>query len=387
MESTKSQWAGRYSWGDENQSNQGVALNGTKILTNFEEYMGSNTRTFSPNIVNEARYGYTRFFNSIGTFLAFQTDVVSAVGIPGLQPGDPVQWGIPNVTLSGDGYTGLGDSTEGPYANDNNTMQLTDTLSIIHGKHTLRMGGEYRRENYNQVGNQFARGQFTFQANATLSPDKTGGNSFAEFLLGDMYQSEAAVAIANARFQRNAWAFYIDDSWKVTSKLTLSLGLRYELTPPFYDTLNNAFAAYIPFEDRTPQVPDLTRYPQFVRQAPCTDPYAGVPIRWPEIDTNCSGVLGNKLVQTDYNDFAPRIGIAYSPSSKWVIRTGVGMFYNQDTGNPRFDLARNLAGRIRVNSTIGTPNLFWSNALASIGGGTANVTNPYAFANKYERRT
>ncbi len=387
VESAKSQWAGRYSWGDENQSNQGISLDGTKILTNVEEYMGSNTRMLSPNMVNEARYGYTRFYNSIGTFLAFQTDVVSQVGIPGLNPGDPVQWGIPNVTLS-NGYAGFGDSTEGPYANDNNTMQLSDNLSIVKGKHTFRFGGEYRRDNYNQVGNQFARGQFTFQANATQAPDKTGGDSFAEFLLGDMYQSEAAVAIANAKFQRNVWSFYIDDSWKVTSKLTLSLGLRYEITPPFNDILYNAFSVYMPYFDFTPQVSDPARHPQFVRQAPCTDAYYQIPIRWPDINTNCSGVLGDKLVQTDYNDFGPRIGIAYSPTSKWVFRLGAGMFYNQDTGNPRFDLARNVAGRIRTNSQPLDPTLFWSNALAALGGGaTANIKAPYSFANKYERRT
>ncbi|HMF77845.1 MAG TPA: TonB-dependent receptor [Bryobacteraceae bacterium] len=385
VESAKSQWSGRYSWGDENQATQGLALDGSKILTNFEQYMGSNTRTFSPNIVNEARYGYTRFFNSIGTLLAFQTDAVSTIGIPGLQAGQPVQWGIPNVTLAN--YQRLGDDTEGPYANDNNTLQFVDNLSIIRGKHTFRLGGEFRRENYNQVGNQFARGQFTFQANGTLSAGGTGGDSFADFLLGDLYQSEAAVAIANATFQRNAWAFYVDDAWKVTSKLTLSLGLRYELTPPFYDTLNNAFSVYIPFMDTTANVRDLSRYPQFVRQAPCTDPYAGIAVRWPQINTNCSGRLGSRLVQTDYSDLGPRIGIAYSPSSKWVVRTGAGMFFNQDTGNPRFDMARNTAGRIRVNSAIGNPTLFWSNALASISGGTANITVPYAFANKYERRT
>ena len=127
---------------------------------------------------------------------------------PDLKPGDPVQWGIPNVTLIN--YSGIGDSTEGPYANDNNTLQFVDNLSWIHGKHTFRFGGEFRRENYNQVGNQFARGQFTFQPNATQNPaTKTGGDTFADFLLGDLYQSEAAVAIANAKFQRNAWSFYI----------------------------------------------------------------------------------------------------------------------------------------------------------------------------------
>ena len=54
VESSKSQWSGRYSWGDENQSNTGLTLDGTKTITNFEQYMGSNTRTFTPNTVNEA---------------------------------------------------------------------------------------------------------------------------------------------------------------------------------------------------------------------------------------------------------------------------------------------------------------------------------------------
>src|SRR5260221_5264850 len=82
-----------------------------------------------------------------------------------------------------------------------------------------------------------------------------------------------------------------------------------------------------------------------------------------------------------------RLGITWSPSSKWVIRTGAGYFYSQDTGNPRFDMARNLAGRLRFNSNTQTPNLNWDNSLASIVGGVANVPTPYTFANPYDRRT
>ena len=59
-----------------------------------------------------------------------------------------------------------------------------------------------------------------------------------------------------------------------------------------------------------------------------------------------------------------------------MIRAGAGMFYNQDTGNPRFDMARNIAGRIRVNSDLQNPTLFWSNALSNISGGVANITMP-----------
>ncbi|MEO8129076.1 MAG: carboxypeptidase-like regulatory domain-containing protein, partial [Bryobacteraceae bacterium] len=65
-ESSRSQWFGRYSWDDENQINQGLKLNGSKIITNVEQYMGSNIRVLSPTLVNEARFGYSRFFNSAG---------------------------------------------------------------------------------------------------------------------------------------------------------------------------------------------------------------------------------------------------------------------------------------------------------------------------------
>src|SRR5260370_7666336 len=137
VESSKAQWDGRYSWGDENQSTQGLNLDGTKIVTNYEQYMGSNTRTFGTHIVNEARFGYTRLFNSIGTYLAFNTDVVSAIGIPNFPGGAPVTWGIPNVTLIG--YSSIGDSTQGPYANTNNTLQFLSNLPRLNANHPFRL--------------------------------------------------------------------------------------------------------------------------------------------------------------------------------------------------------------------------------------------------------
>ena len=71
------------------------------------------------------------------------------------------------------------------------------------------------------------------------------------------------------------------------------------------------------------------------------------------------GRLGEKLVAADKNDFAPRLGIAWNPNSRWVVRTGAGVFYSQDTGNPRFDMSRNLAGRRRDESTPDQIDLTW----------------------------
>lgn len=387
VESSKSSWFGRYGWNDENQAVEGLKLDGTKIITNNEQYVGSNTRVLSPNLVTETRFGYTRFYNSIGPYLAFNTDVVSTIGIPGLTSGPPVQWGIPNVTLAN--YSGFGDSTEGPYENKNNSLQFLNNTSWTKGKHAFRFGGEIRRDSYNQVGNQFARGQWTFDLQATQDPStKKNGDSFAGYLLGQLYQSEVAVSIAAAQFRSTSFALYVDDTYKVTPKLTLSLGLRYERTPPWFNELGNTFSVYIPYMDSVPQVADLSQYPSFIRQGSCSDPYAGVNIRWPKINVVCNGALGDRLVRTDTLDFAPRFGIAYTPSSRWVIRAGAGIFYSQDTGNPRFDMARNLAGRVRFNpSTPDFPNMTWENALASLSGSQAQVLRPYSFANKYERVT
>jgi hypothetical protein len=127
-----------------------------------------------------------------------------------------------------------------------------------------------------------------------------------------------------------------------------------------------------------------------LRQGNCSDPYAGPPalnIRWTTVDAKCSnGLLPNQLLKTSYRDFAPRVGIAFSPDSRTVVRTGWGMFYNQEIGNAYFDLARNIGGRVTLTSNLGTPSIFWSNAVPA-GGTYANVPSPYAYAMNPDHRT
>jgi len=391
VESSKSQWFGRYSWGDENQLTEGIKLNGDKVVTNFNQYMVTNTRVLTPAIVNEFRFGLSQFYNTTGPELAFTRNVVSELNIPGLAPGPPVQWGIPNITLQ-HGLSGFGNGSEGPYENNNRSLQFIDNLSWVRGKHTFKFGGEFRKDVYRQVGNQFARGQFSFNRNATRNPGVTGvtGDAFADFMLGQPYQSEAAVSIANADFRATTFYLYFDDTWKLTNRITLNLGLRYENTPPWEDQTGTLFNGIVPNEVhpadyRNANAPP-NMWPFFLRQAPARQNcYEGINLRWPDITVKCDASLGSRLVGRDNNDWAPRLGITWSPTDKWVIRAGAGMFYSQDTGNPRFDMARNLAGRLRDNSD--TKYLDWQNSLSSIAGGTANVFRPYTFANPYDRRT
>lgn len=407
VESNKSNWFGRYSRSEENQLNSGLLQNGDKIVTNASQWMFSNTRVLTNALVNEFRFGLTKFYNTTGPELAFGTDVVGALGIPGLASGPPVQWGIPNIAM--DVYSGFGNSSEGPYENNNRAMQFINNVSWTTGKHSFKFGGEIRRDEYNQVGNQFARGQFTFQRTATNNfrlnannqSSPFGGDPFADFMLGQLSQSEAAVSIAKGQFRSTGFAFYVDDTWRVSSKMTVSIGLRYENTPPWTDQTGTLFNAIVPIDVRPGDfrnaiVTDMSQHPYFLRQgAQRQNCYEGISLRWvagPEfpqypIQTRCDGSLGDRIIRRDNNDWAPRLGISYQVNSKTVIRTGIGMFYSQDTGNPRFDMSRNLAGRLRDNPNTINPQLKWSNALASIAGGVANVNRPYSFANPADRRT
>jgi hypothetical protein len=392
LESTRSSWAGRYSWGDENESSPGLNLNGSKLVTNLEQYMVSNTRTLTPSAVTETRFGYTRFYNSVGTLLAFQRNVVDELAIPGLSGGDPVSWGIPSVGIAN--YQGIGDSTDGPFENKNSTLQFLNNTSITRGKHSMRFGGEVRKDQFNQVGNQFGRGSFGFAVTPTQDPRALTagsglppqGDAFASFLLGNITLTEVAAQIASVQFRATSYAFYFDDVWKISPKLTLSLGLRYENTPPWEDISGNLTTVFFNAFDNTPNVADQSRYPVFLRQG-SGDPYAGLRVRWPNIPLVRDGRLGNRLVNRDNNDFAPRIGIAWSPSSKWVVRSGAGMFYNQDQGNPRFDVARNAAGRTRNDDNSDFPVQTWATGAAGLSGSVANILTPQAFSNKFDRRT
>jgi hypothetical protein len=409
VQSQRSQYAFRYSSGKEDITRTGLLGAGSKIITNYYQYMGSNTWTFSPTIVNEARFGYSHFFNSLGLLSAYTNNVVDTIGIPGLKGGAPSTWGIPDMAFS-QGPKGttpaiwqeIGDiGGDGPYVVTDPTWQIVDNLSWVKGKHSLRFGFEYNRQTFNQLGNQFSRGQFFAQPISTALETKnpstgvvtlSGGDSLADFLLGNLSQATVAVAVANANYVRNVQAYYVDDTYRVMPKVTVSAGLRYELTPPWNDTFGNNFNAYVP---NLPKMGDTSAtYPQSqwpveVRQGSCTSAnvYQGLSIRWTSTfgpTPRCSnGLLPNgPLMDTRYLNFAPRFGISYSPDSVTVIRAGYGIFYMQDIGNAYFDMARNIAGRataINVDTTTGiygNSNLTWANAAPGASGGTTVTLGP-----------
>ena len=372
---SNSTWYGRYSWGDEALTQPALFENGRTILTHVWQAMISNTTVISPTQVNEARFGVNYFFNSTGRELAFKKNVIAEVGLPNFPKPDPVSWGIPSVCM--DAFTCFGDDTEGPYVNHNTTFQLADNYSWVHGKHSFRFGAEIRRDRFNQLGNQFARGSLIiYNGQAT-------GFAFADYMIGQSSQDEKALTLAVAQFRATSQAYYVDDVYKIRPNLTINYGLRYEFVPPWYDKGQSEVDAYVPFIDTTPNVTDMSRHPVLVRVG-SGDFYQDKIMRFnTNIQIARDGRLGSRLITSDYANFGPRLGIAWSPTSKWTVRTGAGIFYAQDTGNPRFDMERNFGGRLRDNASAQDP-LTFEQPFSSTG---VTVSRPYVLANIHERRT
>ena len=151
-------------------------------------------------------------------------------GFPALQPGLPSTWGIPAVGFTGDIFSGLGDSSDGPYVTADPDTSVSDNITWVHGKHSVDVGFQYERQIFNELGNQESRGNFGFLANATAEVSSPGttvpgtGSAFADFLLGEIQNSTYAVSIAQANYVRNVEAAYVDDNIKLTPKLTVTAG-------------------------------------------------------------------------------------------------------------------------------------------------------------------
>ena len=363
-ESSKSQWFGRYGWTSESTTTPGLTKDGLTISTGASQWMLANIRVISPSKVNEVRFGRSLINNVIGQQLAGVENVDQEIGVPVSLP-TGVLWGVPAIGLANN-LTSFGNSTNGPYTINNRYYQGVDNFSWIRGKHSFRFGGEYRHDQFPSFGNEFTRGSFSYTGVYTSDPGSSTvaagankaepGYSGADFLLGATSPEVMAVSAAQTDFSANEWALYVDDTYKLSRKLTLTLGLRWEVAQPLRDDAHNEvtellrqglpnYQLCVP-NCGNPNVANLALHPLYVRAGSGGNFWQGINFINPDQQVARDGSLGSRLIKTNYRNFAPRVGFAYSPNDKWAIRGGFGIFYSQESKNSIFDLNRNLAGRI-----------------------------------------
>jgi Carboxypeptidase regulatory-like domain/TonB dependent receptor len=292
------------------------------------------THTFRSNLINEFRFGYTRF-NEVANNRLHGIEAAERLGIHNVnRPDLPFSSGLPSINVSG--FSAIGELTFLPFINVINTFQYIDNLSWVKGRHTLRFGGDVRRRQYNFFQPPTQRGEFTFSGAFTNSPASPGntGSGMADFLLGIPATSSQEAKLNSVTGQRTTeWSWYFSDTWQMTPRLTLSLGLRYELTTPRLEVTDRQsnFDTDVPggaFRVASPEAP-----------------------------------LGRRLRVIDKNDFSPRFGLAYRIASKMVVRSGYGIFYDL-TGTTRFQgtiftMVQNppfTSGQNVVNSTTQPTN-------------------------------
>ena len=352
---------------------------GINTDTDVHQLVLANTRTFGSNKVNDLRVGYGYLKNAHISPRANNVNVVKELGI-NLPSDNPLYWGVPNIGITG--LSGLGEESDAPFINDDKTIQLVDNFSWAVGKHGYKFGGEFRHVLYDQIGGVVTRGRFGFDGRYTQNPllpaAQRGGAAMADFLLGTMNRSEGQVGAPIANFRSSYFALFFQDSWRLTNTVTVNYGLRWEYDQPFYDTND----AIVNIDFRW----DNSAEPVFVR-AGTGDPYEGNPAfrLAPDVQYVRDGRFGRGAYKSDFNDFAPRLGIAWAITPKTVLRSGGGIYYVRDIGNAVFDTVRNAPFTIRRDEPAESfrPNLSFQQPFARTGAPTFILANQYDEPSSY----
>ncbi len=311
--SERNTFFGRYSWSKTATTNpftfpavQLPGLSKAVGLGNEDTFAGTSTlrahhavinwvHVFSPRILLDLRAGYARFQLDFTQADVEANDQLGVkLGVPNANQQDQ-QNGIP--IFSPANYTGIGHSRSLPILRRENTFQYVGNLTFTGSAHTIKTGLDVRRRHLTEYQTNRGNGRFNFAPNITNNPaNNTGGNSMAAFLLGAPSLIEQDYLLAWVGIRGTEYSAYVADDWRATQKLTLNIGLRYELDTPYNEVANR----WANFDPQTATVLVAGR----------------------------NGVSNSAGVNTFKKGFAPRFGFAYQLGQKTVVRGGAGIFWN-----------------------------------------------------------
>lgn len=276
----------------------------------------SETHVFSTTRVNEVRLGYNRLHSYRDQFNS-GTDVSSAVGFPGV----PYQAGTANGGLpqmSFNDVATLGSPTFLPSNEIQNTYSLSDTFTLIAHNHSIKIGGEIRPEEFTIFQPAAPRGTLSFGTQFTDNPGAqgTGGSGLATLLTGQPV-SGSINNLNNIDYNRRIFGVFVQDDWRVTPKLTINAGIRYDLFSAIHER-HNAQANFNPVTGKLdiPSSSNVTLTPTLAQLLPVNK------------------TASDGLISPNFTNFSPRLGIAYQFYPKWVLRVAGGIFYNGEESGP-----------------------------------------------------
>ncbi|MDQ2948453.1 MAG: TonB-dependent receptor, partial [Acidobacteriota bacterium] len=343
--SARENLTGRYA----SQSNDKYAplvfptIGGQKQPQRFQNAVLSLTSAFSPTLLNEAHFSYSRTVNrtqgqNTGNPIAAQAGIPFAP-TSGSNSGFPESIGIGTSSISG--------LSEGqPWFLTVNTFQWYDGITWVHGSHTVKAGVDIRRIRADALIATHENNGYTFSGQFT-------GDGFADFLLG-IPSTETLVLAPNqqGRFRTTSQAYYVLDDWKVTPSFTLNIGMRYEY-----------YAPPVELSGLTPIFDTALGGLRFPKQNTTALPF----YQTNRPDLPVGKLDRNSEFTPDKNNFAPRFGFAWRPfnNEKTVVRGGYGWYYSSP---PTINLVQ--------NAQTGPPSQFWATYSAPVNTPSLNYGGP-----------
>ncbi|WP_348269870.1 carboxypeptidase regulatory-like domain-containing protein [Edaphobacter paludis] len=291
-----------------------------------ENGMFSETHTFGPTTVNEFRFGYNWGQFSFLQPNATNYTLAASLGL-GNVPASPYEGGLPQGNVSNLSTWG----SQGTSTESQNVYQILDNLTKTMGNHSLKMGVALENIRFYYTYAQNPRGSYTFSGNYTSLPGTSyTGYGVADFLADQM--KTAYLTNAPGVHDQNWYdSGYVQDDWRVTSKLALNLGVRYDWYEPYRESRDRQ-SNFVVTGSEPGHGTALYQLPSSAQKYALSAPFLALLAK----DNVAVQYVNNaRLVSSQYTNFAPRVGFSYSLDPKTVIRGGFGIFYGglQSEGN------------------------------------------------------